>query len=195
MIILTGKRGQKSIWECDVCKKHFEVSNSRATESIKKNNKKFCSKQCLKKYQKEQTSKRVVDWVKKNGSPAFKGGIGITNDGYVWVRVDGRFQNQVKLHRYLMEVKLGRRLKSNEIVHHINEDKFDNRIENLEILSISEHNRKHRHFCKEKRTDIWTEEELEIIKNFPAKEAKEKLQNRTVPAIHQKLHRLRNGRR
>ena len=43
----------------------------------------------------------------------------------------------------MMEQKIGRSLNSNEIVHHINGDKHDNRIENLELTSRSEHMKKH----------------------------------------------------
>lgn len=42
-----------------------------------------------------------------------------------------------------MESKIGRQLTQNEVVHHINGIKTDNRIENLELLTISEHSRKH----------------------------------------------------
>ena len=45
--------------------------------------------------------------------------------------------------RYIMEQHLGRYLLSSEEVHHINEDKTDDRIENLEIKSKSEHARDH----------------------------------------------------
>jgi predicted nucleic acid-binding Zn ribbon protein len=43
------------------------------------------------------------------------------------------------LHRVLMEEHLGRRLRDDEHVHHLNEDKLDNRLENLVVLSQREH--------------------------------------------------------
>ena len=47
------------------------------------------------------------------------------------------------LHRVLMENQVGRLLESNEVVHHIDEDRSNDDISNLELLSRSDHSRHH----------------------------------------------------
>lgn len=46
-------------------------------------------------------------------------------------------------HRAIMQDHLGRKLKRKEVVHHINGNTHDNRIENLEVMSLSKHSRMH----------------------------------------------------
>ena len=54
-------------------------------------------------------------------------------------------------HRLVVEKRLGRYLRSDEHIHHINGNKADNRDENLEVLTKAEHLLRHRPEHNEKR--------------------------------------------
>lgn len=66
----------------------------------------------------------------------WKGGSSINKEGYVILRTE---DGPKKEHRYVMEQHLGRELLSNEIVHHLNAIKSDNRIENLVVIAPNGH--------------------------------------------------------
>ncbi len=59
--------------------------------------------------------------------------------GYKWLyrpkHIQATKDGYVKEHRLIMSEYLGRKLEPREIVHHLNGDKLDNRLENLEIMT------------------------------------------------------------
>lgn len=64
-------------------------------------------------------------------------------DGYISVyypdHPDANEEGYIMQHRLVMEKHIGRRLQKNEVVHHKNRNRSDNRIENLELMTASEH--------------------------------------------------------
>jgi hypothetical protein len=117
------KRKKRVKVECGACKKLFMARRSR----ILKGRGRFCSKQCV-----HEWMKTLVGEKNKN----YRGGF-ISKYGYRMFKVCGRDQFE---HRMIMEKHIGRMLKPEERVHHINGNKLDNRIENLKLFSsVSEH--------------------------------------------------------
>lgn len=51
---------------------------------------------------------------------------------------------RVLAHRLIMEIHIGRPLLRSEIVHHINGDPYDNRVENLELMTNGAHTTMHK---------------------------------------------------
>ena len=93
----------------------------------------------LKRYtpkQKRGTVLKNFRQTKGQDSPNWKGGREITKAGYVrlWISRSER----VMEHRLVMEQHLGRKLNRSEVVHHINGNNADNRIENLKLTTFSE---------------------------------------------------------
>lgn len=80
----------------------------------------------------------LLVYLKRKINPAYESRYGglktfIDEKGY------RRFLGSGKLvHRWVAEKKLGRKLHPGEIVHHINQEKLDNRPDNLEILPNQE---------------------------------------------------------
>lgn len=59
---------------------------------------------------------------------------------YKKISVNGR---KVDEHRYIIEQHIGRKLKRNEVVHHIDGNKLNNDLSNLQLMTLEEHSRLH----------------------------------------------------
>lgn len=106
--------------ECPVCKKSFGRETCRQLSDFKE--KKFCSHSCF--------TKQNVG----NKHPYWKGGIKTRPDGYIRDSRTDRY-----IHRIVMENFIGRKLLPKEHVHHIDGNTSNNVIDNLLILTHSEH--------------------------------------------------------
>ena len=71
----------------------------------------------------------------------------VSKEGYILIKVPKHpksFGGWYYEHRLIMEKKLDRILEIWETVHHINENKQDNRIENLFLCTREQHSKAHK---------------------------------------------------
>lgn len=131
---------------CGACNKVFDVPAYRK-------NAKFCSVECRQSTKVElnctQCNKQIFrspSKLAKNQKFSFCGMEckttymrslpgSVAKSGYVVKNIGGKSH---KVHRLLMQEKLGRKLFKHETVHHKNGIRSDNRIENLELWSKSQ---------------------------------------------------------
>ncbi len=155
---------------CDICDKEF----SKCRSAVKRTKHDYCSIFCYRKAKHtEEHKNKIREGVKRNlpktaykkgnipwtkgrvrhemlgeKHPLWKGGRTRHNFGYIYIHSpDHPFRdcnNRVLEHRLVMEKNLGRYLSKNEVVHHMNHVKDDNRIDNLMLISTnSEHIKLH----------------------------------------------------
>ena len=91
--------------------------------------------------QKQKISSSRMGRFKGKDNPHWKGGKFSDGNGYVSIYCPGHpysnKYNYVREHRLVIEKHIGRYLKRDEVVHHINRNKSDNRLENLLLISNS----------------------------------------------------------
>lgn len=95
--------------------------------------KRFCSRQC---YEAQR--------IKASGAGREHNGREAISDHSGYIRIwqpdhPAASQGRILEHRWVVEQSLGRYLRSDEHVHHKNGKKWDNRLENLEVLGHGEH--------------------------------------------------------
>lgn len=122
---------------CEICGKQKEIHICQL-----KSGGRCCSRKCHFIYQskrKHLSGKERWNWKGKTTNKL----------GYVLIykpnHPHAMKSGYVLEHRLVMEKKLGRYLKRNEIVHHINFNKGDNRIKNLQLTNKKEHIGIHNH--------------------------------------------------
>lgn len=137
--------------KCEMCEKEFVkpyVCSKKDWEL-----RKFCSRGCASKsfvgkpnssktkFRKGQVSHnkgKKMPEISGANHPQWKGGR-IRRKGYIFLhRPDHPYCDSlgyVREHRLVMEEHLGRFLEPKEVVHHVNEVKDDNRLENLELFA------------------------------------------------------------
>ena len=102
---------------CKTCGKEFYTTRNE-----------FCSRECAGTYAKMHGLRKRSGYWYENGYRVL-----YTENG-----------NGKKEHIAIMEKHIGRELTENEVVHHINGKKDDNRLENLKVMTKGEHSRHHR---------------------------------------------------
>lgn len=118
-----GVIGKLALYKCNNCSKEWWEGVSQKPL--------FCNKLCYIENQKNRTKEKSNRWV----------GGRVKQFGYWCIQQeDGGYKRE---HRLVMEKYLGRHLKKGEDIHHINGNRLDNGIENLLLVTSSEHHKIH----------------------------------------------------
>ena len=137
---------------CLVCGEYWTGSDHSGTR-------KYCSRKCY------FNSDSYKEMIKRNGYKVSKMGLRrksfVMNNGYKSILKpdhpfarDGRY---IYEHRLVMEDKLGRYLDpKQEVVHHINEVRTDNRSENLVVLLRKDHQHYHKNRLEKAIKEVQT---------------------------------------
>ena len=116
---------------CVICEKEFFVRLSAVSKG-----RKCCSWGCMRLFKKTLTGEKSARW----GTGVYKHSKGYLEQPITAKK--GRAKRMLQ-HRRVVEEFEGRKLTENEVVHHVDGDKTNNGIENLEVMTRSDHARLH----------------------------------------------------
>jgi len=123
------------IVNCSICNQIF----LQIKHNVKKYKRRYCSPTCR--------ASAIKQYYANEKHMSFNGGIYKNSKGYLLIKQKGHPRadncNYVKLSVLIMEHLINRFLRTDEIVHHKNEIKDDNRPQNLQLMTDSEHKRYH----------------------------------------------------
>ena len=114
-------------------KRYAEMSPEQRREQNRKINE--ASREWREEHREELRTYRRRWYASKHPRQRAAAGTGTVSRGYRSFVKNGR---RVLEHRLVMEAHIGRRLLREETVHHINGQRLDNRLENLELWSSSQ---------------------------------------------------------
>jgi len=104
--------------------------------------KKYCSERCkgLAIFNIPKNRENNIKSIPKGkDSSLWKGGSYVSKGYRIIGRKINRKQARILEHRLVMEKHIGRKLTQNEIVHHIDKNKLNNVISNLEVMTREDH--------------------------------------------------------
>ena len=119
------------------CSKEFKTYPSHAKRRI------YCSNRCkgfaIFNIPKNRQN-NIKSIPRRENAPNWKGGFWINKPGYkiLEYRENGK-RIRIFEHRQVMEKYMGRKLKQNESVHHVDKNKLNNNIDNLQLMTKSSH--------------------------------------------------------
>ncbi|MBR4419672.1 MAG: HNH endonuclease [Clostridia bacterium] len=160
------KHGTEIELTCETCNKKFKILKSAYNARNKKCPVRFCSRECYLKFITIKPKKCIqcgniftpkdsrinfcchkcyYKYVKEYKTPKeykekVRTGYWYEN-GYKVLYNNG---NSIKEHIFVMQKYIGRKLKPNEVVHHMDGNKTNNDIHNLQLMTSSEHSKLHR---------------------------------------------------
>ena len=118
---------------CLFCSNKFKTRNTK---------RKYCSHPC---YSNSRRGQKTFNDFSGSKNPNWRGGKRFDKDGYVIIHSPyhpfADSDGYVREHRLIVEKSIKRFLTNKEIVHHLNSNKSDNRLENLQLMNKKEHDR------------------------------------------------------